>query len=123
LRDQYEALVASIHAEPPEAAVECNSLMAARAILLASDRIMLLSAEQVSLELASGQLVALPHPAGPVARAIGLTLRRDWRPTRAQASLVDEIRRIAADPGLTPARGARNRRVPEMRAATAPSAA
>jgi DNA-binding transcriptional LysR family regulator len=123
LRDQYEALLASIHAEPPEAAIECNSLMAARAILLASDRVMLLSAEQVSLELAAGQLVALPHPAGPVARAIGLTLRRDWRPTRAQASLVDEIRRIAADPGLTPARGARNRRVPEMRAATVPSAA
>jgi DNA-binding transcriptional LysR family regulator len=123
LRDQYEALLTSIGAEPPEAAIECNSLMAARAILLASDRVMLLSAEQVSLELASGQLVALPHPAGPVTRAIGLTLRRDWRPTRAQASLVDEIRRIAADPGLTPARGARNRHVPEMRAATAPSAA
>jgi DNA-binding transcriptional LysR family regulator len=123
LRDQYEALLQSVGAEPPEAAVECNSLMAARAFLLASDRLMLLSAQQVSLELASGQLAALPHPLGAVARAIGLTLRRDWRPTRAQASLVDVIRRVARDAGLTTARDARNRRGLETPAVTAPSVA
>ena len=57
---------------------------------------MLLSVHQAHHEIATGQLVALPHPGGPVVRAIGLTLRRDWHPTSAQAELVDIIRRTAA---------------------------
>jgi hypothetical protein len=97
--------------------------MAARAILLASERVMLLSAQQVSLELQSGQLVALPHPVGAVVRDIGLTLRRDWRPTKAQQSLVDEIRQVARRLDVRPAGGARSRRKPGTRAATAPSVA
>jgi DNA-binding transcriptional LysR family regulator len=123
LRDQYEALLEAVRAEPAQVAVECNSLMAARAILLASERVMLLSAQQVSLELQSGQLVALPHPVGAVVRDIGLTLRRDWRPTKAQQSLVDEIRQVARRLDVRPAGGARSRRKPGTRAATAPSVA
>jgi LysR family transcriptional regulator, regulator for genes of the gallate degradation pathway len=78
------------------AAIECNSSVAARALLLASDRAMLLSANQVRLDIAAGSLVALPHPLGRVTRAIGLTLRNDWRPTAAQAELLGLLRRRAA---------------------------
>lgn len=95
------------------APVECNSLVAARALLLASDRVMLSSAHQVHHELATGQLAALPHPSGRVVRAIGLTTRRHWQPTGAQRELIDELRRhagrfvasseVPAQPGSEPA--------------------
>ncbi len=91
LRSHFEALFAA--GTPPCAEpIECNSLVAARALLVASDRVMLLSAEQVHHERAAGQLVALPHPRGDVRRRIGLTLRRDWWPTAAQTDLLATIR-------------------------------
>ena len=75
--------------------LECNSLAAARAFLLESDRIMLLSAHQIHYEMQAGLLVALPHPAGNVVRPIGLTLRRDWHPTSTQRRLLEILRRSA----------------------------
>ena len=97
LRRHFELLLAAAERPPPAAPIECNSLAAARGLLLASDRAMLLSAHQVRYEVAAGQLVALPHPFGPVSRAIGLTVRRDWRPTEAQAELLSLIREMCKE--------------------------
>jgi DNA-binding transcriptional LysR family regulator len=80
---------------PPGVSIECNSLVAARELLLDSDFITLLSARQVRREIEAGMLVAMPHPDGRVTRPIGLTLRRDWRPTAAQQMLVEVLRRHA----------------------------
>ena len=66
--------------ELPSPPLECNSLAAARAFLLESDRIMLLSAHQIHYEMQAGLLVALPHPAGKVVRPIGLTLTAQLAP-------------------------------------------
>ena len=95
LRRHFDALVGRLDGERTVVPIECNSLIAARALLLASDRVMLLSEHQIHHELATGQLVALPHPFGPVTRSIGLTVRRDWRPTEVQAQLVAGLRRHA----------------------------
>ena len=95
LRRHFERLFRGASGLPPAAAIECNSLIAARALLLRSDRAMLLSAQQAHHELAAGELIALPHPAGRVVREIGLTLRRDWRPTTAQAELLHTLREVA----------------------------
>jgi LysR family transcriptional regulator of gallate degradation len=95
LRRHFERLFEGTTARPAAAPIECNSLVAARALLLRSDRAMLLSAQQAHHELAAGELIALPHPAGRVVREIGLTLRRDWRPTAAQAELLDTLRVVA----------------------------
>jgi DNA-binding transcriptional LysR family regulator len=95
LRRHFERLFRGTAGQPPAAPIECNSLVAARALLLRSDRAMLLSAQQAHHELAAGELIALPHPAGRVVREIGLTLRRDWRPTAAQAELLDILRAVA----------------------------
>jgi DNA-binding transcriptional LysR family regulator len=95
LRRHFDALIARLPAPRAAAPIECNSLVAARSMLLASDRVMLLSEQQIQHELASGQLIALPHPFGSVTRAIGLTVRRDWRPTEVQAQLVEGLRRHA----------------------------
>ena len=89
LRSHYERL---FPVDPPAGVVECNSLEIARALLLHSDRVMLASARPAGLELESGLLAALPHPDGPVARRIGLTLRRGWQPTATQAALIAQLR-------------------------------
>jgi DNA-binding transcriptional LysR family regulator len=95
LRVHFNALLASTGLELPSPPLECNSLAAARAFLLESDRIMLLSAHQIHYEMQAGLLVALPHPAGNVVRPIGLTLRRNWHPTSTQQRLLEILRRSA----------------------------
>jgi LysR family transcriptional regulator, regulator for genes of the gallate degradation pathway len=100
LRRHYEALLKLIGVMTETAPIECNSLVAARAMLLTSDRLMLLSAHQVRQELVTGELTLLPHPLGRVTRAIGLTIRRGWVPTPAQCELLDAIRSRAASAGL-----------------------
>lgn len=76
LRRQFDALISTLPTPPVAEAIECNSLMAARAMLIASDRVMLLLVNQVSHEVATGQLVRRPHPLGDVHRSIVLTMRR-----------------------------------------------
>jgi LysR family transcriptional regulator, regulator for genes of the gallate degradation pathway len=95
LRRHFDALIARLERPRPVAPIECNSLVAARSMLIASDRVMLLSEHQIHHELETGQLIALPHPFGAVTRSIGLTVRRDWRPTEVQAQLVEGLRRHA----------------------------
>jgi DNA-binding transcriptional LysR family regulator len=104
LRAQFDALMASGGAELPAPALECNSLAAARAFLLESDRLMLLSAHQVHYDMLAGLLVALPHPSGNVVRPIGLTQRRNWRPTVVQEQLLDVLRRVAKTAAASHAR-------------------
>jgi DNA-binding transcriptional LysR family regulator len=92
LRTHFEALFSAAAVPAPAATIECNSLLAARALLLESDRLMLLSAQQIYYEQRAGLLVARPHPRGRVIRRIGLTQRRDWRPTAAQGKLLAILR-------------------------------
>jgi DNA-binding transcriptional LysR family regulator len=95
LRRHFDRLMEALPAGITTVPIECNSLAAARALLLRSDRLMLLSAHQVEHELAAGELMVRPHPFGRVTRTIGLTLRRDWLPTAVQADLLSAIRREA----------------------------
>jgi len=106
LRRHFDALMARLERRRDAAPIECNSLVAARSMLIASDRVMLLSEHQIHHELETGQLVALPHPFGAVTRSIGLTVRRDWRPTEVQVQLVDGLRRHARAASITRTRGA-----------------
>ncbi len=92
LSKQFDDLMSRIPRRQSIAPIECNSLVAARAILLASDRLMLLSRYQVGQDVATGQLTTLPHPLGEVMRPIGLSMRRDWLPTHVQQDLLREIR-------------------------------
>ena len=101
LRAHFDALLASRGVGFSEPSIECNSLAAARAFLLESDRLMLLSAHQIHYEMLAGSLVALPHPSGDVVRPIGLTLRREWRPTSVQERLLEILRRVARAAGAS----------------------
>ena len=95
LRRDFDALFQFAGITPPQRAVECNFLSAARAFLLSSNRMMLLSPHLFRDELRAGTLVALAHPAGQVVRPIGLTFRRDWWPTSTQAQLLDHVRQTS----------------------------
>jgi DNA-binding transcriptional LysR family regulator len=106
LRRHFDALIARLPRQRTVAPIECNSLVAARSMLIASDRVMLLSEHQIQHELETGQLVALAHPLGAVTRSIGLTVRRDWRPTEVQAQLVEGLRRHARAASVARARRA-----------------
>jgi DNA-binding transcriptional LysR family regulator len=97
LRAHFHEMFQMAGLPTPTRAIECNSLIAARALLLESDRIMLLSAHQIHYELEAGLLIALPHPAGDVERPIGLTMRHDWHPTDSQRVLLDIVRRCSAE--------------------------
>jgi DNA-binding transcriptional LysR family regulator len=101
LRAHFDALFDSLGLPVPEHVIECSSLAAARAFLLESDRMMLLSEHQIHYEMQTGVLKALPHPAGRVVRRIGLTLRRNWQPTGTQQRLLEILRERARSAAAT----------------------
>ena len=96
LHDHFDTLFRVAEVPAPQSTIECNSLVAARSLLLESDRVMLLSVHQIHYDLEAGLLTALPHPQGRVTRAIALTTRVNWRPTLAQQRLLALLRARAA---------------------------
>ncbi len=95
LKSDFDALFKLAGVPAPERPIECNSLSSARAFLLASNRMMLVSPHHFRDELKAGTLAVIAHPVGPVVRPMGLVMRRDWRPTTTQAGLLDVIRQRA----------------------------
>ncbi len=95
LRSDFETLFQLAGVPAPERPIECNSLSSARAFLLASNRMMLVSPHHFRDELNAGTLAIIAHPVGPMVRPMGLIMRRDWQPTTTQAGLLDVIRQRA----------------------------
>jgi DNA-binding transcriptional LysR family regulator len=75
--------------------IECSSLVATRGLLRHSDRAALLSPLQVREDVASGQLALLVDSLPDSGRAIGVTVRDNWRPTRVQAEFDGILRQLA----------------------------
>lgn len=80
---------------PPQDVVECSSLVAVRGLLLNSDRITLLPARQVAVEVKSGLLAISAQPLPDSKREIGYTLRKHWKPTPVQARFIELLTQIA----------------------------
>jgi DNA-binding transcriptional LysR family regulator len=93
LRAQWDALFAG-HA-PPQRPVECGSVMVIRGLLAEGEFLTLLSPEQIALEVESGVLAVVGAPLADSVRRIGVTTRRDWRPTTAQRRFLDHLRAVA----------------------------
>jgi len=91
-RDHFEALFHNSGQRVPAGLVESSSLVLIRALLLDSDRLTLISAHQIRAETAQGHLKALPFDLRRTRRPIGLTMRRDWRPTATQRLFLDLLR-------------------------------
>ncbi|WP_439594408.1 LysR family transcriptional regulator [Falsiroseomonas sp.] len=89
-----EALFATLPARP-SILLETNAAETTIAVLRQGGAMALLSAQQVA---ATPGLRRLPVPLPPTApRRIGLTLRRDWQPTPAQAGFLEALRAACRD--------------------------
>jgi DNA-binding transcriptional LysR family regulator len=99
LRALWDALFAG--RKRPSAPIECGSVMVIRGVLGDSDLLTLLSPDQVAMELAAGVLATVGPPLPRARRTIGITTRRDWRPTHAQrrfAALIEDAARLTRLP-------------------------
>lgn len=84
LRAQWNAMFAAVGATPPRVPIECGSMVLIRDLLVRGDYLTLLSPSQIAVELRSGWLQSVATPPGDLRRTIGVTVRSDWRPTKAQ---------------------------------------
>ena len=75
----------------PLAPVDCGSVMVIRGLLASGDYLTLLSPEQVGIELKTGMLALVGPPLADHVRTIGVTVRRDWKPTAAQQSFLEAL--------------------------------
>lgn len=79
-------------ATPPACPVESSSLVLIRGLLTESDHLTLISAHQIRHEERAGVLAPLPFDMSATSRPIGITHRRDWRPTATQRDFLDCVR-------------------------------
>jgi LysR family transcriptional regulator of gallate degradation len=77
---------------PPQASVETGDLAILRGLILQSDMLTAISADQLRYEIASGDLVVLPIDLAETRRGIGVTLRQGALPSPGTRALLDEIR-------------------------------
>lgn len=102
-RGIFDSMFTEFCAPVPEHLVETGSLILTRNLLLESDRIAIVSPYQLALEARNGLICFLPFPAEHTSRLIGLTFRRDWRPTATQAAFLNSVRRVTAEIDITSA--------------------
>lgn len=74
--------------------VVSSSLVLLRGLLMTGDYITIISLSQIRHEREQGILVPLPIELTDSARAIGLTYRRDWRPTKTQQQFLGYLREV-----------------------------
>lgn len=91
-RDHFESLFRNSRHARPAGLVESSSFVLIRALLLESDRLTMISAHQVRLEAEQGLLATLRYDLSGTSRPIGLTIRRNWRPTATQQLFLDFLR-------------------------------
>lgn len=95
LHSLWRTMFMAMDAVPPRVSIECGSAMTIRQLLLSSDHLTLLSTDQVALEIDAGWLANLGYAPGKLSRSIGVTVRRDWRPTPVQAEFLKQLRESA----------------------------
>ncbi|MCA0942265.1 LysR family transcriptional regulator [Salipiger pacificus] len=95
LRYQFEALFQRQGLPLPDSIIEAGFILLIREYLDLSESLAFTSGRQAAPELDRGNLVQLPLAETLPFRDIGLTLREDWLPTRAQRLMLDCLRGAA----------------------------
>jgi LysR family transcriptional regulator of gallate degradation len=101
-RGLFEAQFRRMKLKPPMPTVETADLAVIRGLLLHTDMIAALSAQQLHYECASGQLAVLDVSMRDTGRDIGLILRAGSPPSPAARALIDAIRLVATEVARTP---------------------
>lgn len=94
-RDRFERLMAPRADHPRHGLIESSSQILIRGLLKGSDRLTLISRQQVQFEVDVGHLTILDFEIDDL-REIGLTFRRNWRPTEVQLAFLQRLRAVAA---------------------------
>ena len=94
-REQFDQLFDSQGMAMPDSVVECGSILLIRELLSKSDLLGCISEQQVRREVSDGKLIELHTGIDWPGREIGLTLRSNWVPTKAQGELLDTVRQVA----------------------------
>ena len=89
IRRHFEALFSGAGLPPPASVVESGSVILMRELLDISDHLGCSSHRQAEAEIRRGLMRALPIDLSHTARPIGLTVRKDWLPTAAQARFIE----------------------------------
>lgn len=100
-RGLFESQFRRAKVKPPMPTVETADLAVIRGLLLHTDMLAALSAQQLHYECESGQLVVLDIPLHNTQRDIGLTMRAEGTPSPAARALIDAIRLAVTDLGRT----------------------
>lgn len=87
LRHYWEAMMRACCGQAPEIDTECGSVLTIREMMLGTHFLTLLSPDQLRVEIAAGTHVSKAPPR-PIERVIGITTRKDWRPTEAQRQMI-----------------------------------
>jgi LysR family transcriptional regulator, regulator for genes of the gallate degradation pathway len=91
LRVHWETMFKDAGLKIPAVPIECGSVMTIRQILMGSDFLTLLSADQVAVELEARWLTKIARVPESLTRTIGITTRNGWRPTRIQRAFVQSL--------------------------------
>lgn len=94
-RDHFSAMFSDAGQAPPVSLVETGSMTLLGDLVGRTDHLGFVSARQVVRDIAGGRLAQVPFRPQSTSRAIGLTIRQGWCPTRAQAEMVAAIRLAA----------------------------
>lgn len=76
--------------------IETNSAVLVRGLLMDSDRLTIMSAHQLRLEIKLGLIAQLPVDMPASVRPIGVTVRAGWRPTATQQALIAHLMAASA---------------------------
>jgi DNA-binding transcriptional LysR family regulator len=92
-RDHFETLMQG--RSTAGGLVESSSIVLIISLLLESNRLTLISRQQIRREQAQGLVTTLPYDMSSTRRTIGLTTRRHWRPTKTQVRFLELLRKSA----------------------------
>lgn len=93
LRSAWDELFAG--RTPPRSPIECGSVMIIGRLLTNGDFLTLLNPDQAALQIRSGLLAQIAAPLEHAKSAIGVTVRRSWRPTVVQQRFVDLLQEVS----------------------------
>lgn len=91
IRAHFDVLFEARHPEPRRV-IESSSLILMRELLDRSDHLGFVSGGQASAEIERGLMVSLPFDLAHTSRPIGITVRKGWLPTSAQAEFLEMLR-------------------------------
>ena len=96
-RSYFQKLFADAAVEEPRRLIETSSMALARGLIIGSERLAIMSAQQVHFEINQKLFAKLNVDTAATSRDIGLTLRVNWRPTKAQALLIELLKKSVVE--------------------------